>query len=102
MILPSGTGITQADYDYLVSIIKPKRVKPEAQAPCWYCNNGHDRQYIEMGHLSHDLCECGATITYHPKHKTRKANPNAALAKELGARFNPYHQTNIKRMKALC
>ena len=101
MILPSGAGITQADYEYLVSIIKPVKKKQEAQAPCWYCANGHDRRYIDLGLMSYDLCECGASISVLPRAKAIKKTANQRLAAEIGKRFAPYSQANIGKMKAL-
>ena len=102
MILPSGTGITEEDYNYLVSIIKPKKQKANDQKPCWYCLNGHDREHIDLGLMSYDLCECGASIIDLPNRRVRKSLPYAAMAREIGARFAPYQQANLKRMRKLC
>jgi len=100
MRLPSGVLITEQDYNYLVAIIKPPKVKTQATAPCWYCGNGHDRQHIDDLH-SYDLCECGASIVIWSKKKARTATANQRLARQLGAKFAPYHQANVRTMKVL-
>ena len=101
MQLPSGAWITETDYNYLVNIIKPAKKKRELQTPCWYCGNGHDRQHIELGLMSYDLCECKASIVVIPKRKAMKRTANQRLASEIGKRFAPYSQANISKMKAL-
>ena len=101
MILPSGAGITQADYEYLVSIIKPVKKRALAQVPCWYCGNGHDRQHIELGLMSYDLCECQASISVLLKSRAVKKTANQRLATEIGKRFAPYSQANTSKMKRL-
>ena len=101
MRLPSGATITKDDYDFLVSVIKPAKVKKEVQLPCWYCSNGHDRQLINEPFVAYALCECGASICDVPKRKSNKSTANQRLGKELAARFAPYSAANTRKMKAM-
>lgn len=83
MKLPSGATITKEDYEYLVGIIKPRKQTTQDSMPCWYCSNGHDRQHIDLGLLSYDLCECGASIITWPHRKRKARMPYAKLAAEV-------------------
>jgi len=102
MRLPTGKTLTQEELDYVISVIKPPKRKPNnSELPCWYCDNGHDRRHIDMGVMSYDICQCGASIVILPKRRTKSISPNARLARQIGVRFAPYHQANIAKMKRL-
>jgi len=93
MRLPSGAMITEEDLDFMIALIKPPKVTKQTDVPCWYCENGHDRQHIELGHLSYDLCECGASIIPLPKRRRVRRLPYAGLAGQINAvlarNYNP-------------
>ncbi len=101
MTLPSGATITQEDYNYLVSIIKPAKKIKLNETPCWYCANGHDKQHIDLGLQSYDLCECGASTVVIPKHKTLKLTASMRLARSLSSTFSQYSDANIRQTKRL-
>lgn len=88
MRLPSGALITEQDLDFLQDLLKPQKNKVVSNGACWYCNNGHDRQHIDLGALSYDLCECGASISELAKKNGRKlpyAKLGAEFARAIGA-----------------
>jgi len=107
MKLPSGVWITKEDYVYLESIIKPVKSKKVSIDGCWYCSNGHDRHHFDLGLMSYDLCECGATIIPLPKKRKVTKSAYAKLASEVATiqrrNYNPVvaSQYKSKRMKGV-
>jgi len=99
MELPSGIIIGESDIAFLRDFFKPaKRAQVDNEA-CWHCGNGHDRQAMGEGLLAYELCECGASIVYHPKRRRRSVSPNARLGRQLTAKFAPYTEANKRLMK---